>query len=69
MSQPATPRVPTAKSLPQQKTDFTAEGAPLPGHVGAAEPVTAPAKPAGAPRASAQGRGRAKTTPPSGRGR
>lgn len=68
MSQPASPRAPKTKSLPLQKTDFTAEGAPLPGHVGTVVPATEHTKTSEGPDAQAKVRSRTKTTPP-GRGR
>lgn len=63
MSKPTSPRAPAAKSLPQQKTDFTSEGAPLPGHVGTAEPSTVHTKPSEGPDAPAKVRGRIPATP------
>jgi hypothetical protein len=49
MMRPPRSRAPQAKSLAQQKADFTAEGAPPSGPAAAVEPVAAPRPPAPAP--------------------
>jgi hypothetical protein len=49
MNKPVVAPVPVAKTLAEQKSDFTAEGAPSPGKVSTSTPVDSPAPDKGTP--------------------
>jgi hypothetical protein len=66
MKRLATTRAPKVRSLTQQQTDFTAEGAPPPGTVATSVPVTTHKTTKAKPRAAVRG---ADKSPSSGRGR
>jgi catalase len=56
MPQPPISPPPLAKTLTEQKSDFTAEGSPPPGKVSTSVPVTAPEPGKKAPPPAKQGR-------------